>query len=112
MSLILYFLFMISLKLFPLLGVFWSSSITLATQFTDAKNKLSTKKKIFTFHTNSQLRNLEALALVDTLRFDDEEVMDLWSIFLFFVICFLLMSCCGYCCTKKRRGAVLSEFIQ
>uniref|UniRef100_D3TNI7 Hypothetical conserved secreted protein n=1 Tax=Glossina morsitans morsitans TaxID=37546 RepID=D3TNI7_GLOMM len=34
--------------------------------------------------------------------------MDLWSIFLFFVICFLLMSCCGYCCTKKRRGAVLS----
>uniref|UniRef100_A0A1B0FJM1 Uncharacterized protein n=1 Tax=Glossina morsitans morsitans TaxID=37546 RepID=A0A1B0FJM1_GLOMM len=47
--------------------------------------------------------------LLDTLRFDDEEVMDLWSIFLFFVICFLLMSCCGYCCTKKRRGAVLSD---
>uniref|UniRef100_A0A1B0AZL6 Uncharacterized protein n=1 Tax=Glossina palpalis gambiensis TaxID=67801 RepID=A0A1B0AZL6_9MUSC len=56
--------------------------------------------------------DLETLALVDTLRFDDEEVMDLWSIFLFFVICFLLMSCCGYCCTKKRRGAVLSEIIQ
>uniref|UniRef100_A0A1A9ZE24 Uncharacterized protein n=1 Tax=Glossina pallidipes TaxID=7398 RepID=A0A1A9ZE24_GLOPL len=56
--------------------------------------------------------HLEALVLVDTLRFDDEEVMDLWSIFLFFVICFLLMSCCGYCCTKKRRGAVLSDIHQ
>ncbi|XP_030380923.1 protein shisa-5 isoform X4 [Scaptodrosophila lebanonensis] len=34
--------------------------------------------------------------------------MDFWSIFVFFLLTFLIMSCCGYCCTSKRRGTVLS----
>ncbi|EDW08910.1 annexin A11 isoform X6 [Drosophila mojavensis] len=34
--------------------------------------------------------------------------MDFWGIFMFFLLTFLIMSCCGYCCTTKRRGTVLS----
>ncbi|XP_023179370.1 uncharacterized protein LOC111605150 isoform X8 [Drosophila hydei] len=34
--------------------------------------------------------------------------MDFWGIFMFFLLTFLIMSCCGYCCTSKRRGTVLS----
>ncbi|XP_030560277.1 tyrosine-protein phosphatase non-receptor type 23 isoform X9 [Drosophila novamexicana] len=34
--------------------------------------------------------------------------MDFWGIFMFFLLTFLVMSCCGYCCTSKRRGTVLS----
>ncbi|XP_001361637.2 protein prickle isoform X9 [Drosophila pseudoobscura] len=34
--------------------------------------------------------------------------MDFWSVFMFFVLTFLIMSCCGYCCTSRRQGAVLS----
>ncbi|XP_060653183.1 protein shisa-5 isoform X11 [Drosophila nasuta] len=34
--------------------------------------------------------------------------MDFWGIFMFFVIAFLIMSCCGYCCSSKRHGTVLS----
>ncbi|XP_068145203.1 uncharacterized protein [Drosophila tropicalis] len=34
--------------------------------------------------------------------------MDFWSIFMFIVLTFLIMSCCGYCCSSKRRGTVLS----
>ncbi|XP_039481969.1 annexin A11 isoform X5 [Drosophila santomea] len=34
--------------------------------------------------------------------------MDFWGIFMFFLLSFLIMSCCGYCCTTKRQGAVLS----
>ncbi|XP_046865458.1 uncharacterized protein LOC124459811 [Drosophila willistoni] len=35
--------------------------------------------------------------------------MDFWSIFMFIVLTFLIMSCCGYCCSSKRRGTVLSN---
>ncbi|XP_032591036.1 actin cytoskeleton-regulatory complex protein PAN1 isoform X4 [Drosophila grimshawi] len=34
--------------------------------------------------------------------------MDFWGIFMFCLLTFLVMSCCGYCCTSKRRGTVLS----
>ncbi|XP_026835912.1 protein shisa-5 isoform X4 [Drosophila erecta] len=34
--------------------------------------------------------------------------MDFWGIFMFFLLTFLIMSCCGYCCTTRRQGAVLS----
>ncbi|XP_070069161.1 uncharacterized protein [Drosophila takahashii] len=34
--------------------------------------------------------------------------MDFWGIFMFFLLTFLIMSCCGYCCTSRRQGAVLS----
>ncbi|KAM7341913.1 uncharacterized protein ACRADG_009518 isoform 12-T12 [Cochliomyia hominivorax] len=34
--------------------------------------------------------------------------MDLWGIFMFFFLAFIIMSCCGYCCSRKQRGAVLS----
>ncbi|EDW90700.1 annexin A11 isoform X6 [Drosophila yakuba] len=34
--------------------------------------------------------------------------MDFWGIFMFFLLSFLIMSCCGYCCTTRRQGAVLS----
>lgn len=34
--------------------------------------------------------------------------MDFWGIFMFFLLAFLIMSCCGYCCSRKQQGAVLS----
>ncbi|XP_058981816.1 uncharacterized protein LOC101897338 isoform X12 [Musca domestica] len=34
--------------------------------------------------------------------------MDFWSICFMFFFVFVIFSCCGYCCTKKRRGTVLS----
>ncbi|XP_034477086.1 protein shisa-5 isoform X7 [Drosophila innubila] len=34
--------------------------------------------------------------------------MDFWGIFMFFLLTFLIMSCCGYCCSSQRRGTVLS----
>nr|XP_016943488.1 MAGE-like protein 2 isoform X10 [Drosophila suzukii] len=34
--------------------------------------------------------------------------MDFWGIFMFFLLTFLIMSFCGYCCTSRRQGAVLS----
>ncbi|EDV36358.1 uncharacterized protein Dana_GF12001, isoform A [Drosophila ananassae] len=34
--------------------------------------------------------------------------MDFWGIFMFFVLTFLIMSCCGYCCSSRRQGTVLS----
>lgn len=50
--------------------------------------------------------------LDDFEDYDDDDIMDLWGIFMVFLFMFIIFSCCGYCCTKKRRGAVLSgEFI-
>ncbi|XP_061400182.1 protein shisa-5 [Musca vetustissima] len=34
--------------------------------------------------------------------------MDFWGICFMFFFVFVIFSCCGYCCTKKRRGTVLS----
>ncbi|XP_073845211.1 uncharacterized protein isoform X8 [Musca autumnalis] len=34
--------------------------------------------------------------------------MDFWGIVFMFFFVFIIFSCCGYCCTKKRRGTVLS----
>uniref|UniRef100_A0A1L8EA06 Putative secreted protein n=2 Tax=Haematobia irritans TaxID=7368 RepID=A0A1L8EA06_HAEIR len=34
--------------------------------------------------------------------------MDFWDVFICFLFMFIIFSCCGYCCTRKRRGAVLS----
>ncbi|XP_037954111.1 protein shisa-5 isoform X9 [Teleopsis dalmanni] len=34
--------------------------------------------------------------------------MDIWGIFMFCLLVFLIMSCCGYCCSSKRRGTILS----
>ncbi|KAM8714447.1 hypothetical protein ACLKA7_014560 [Drosophila subpalustris] len=39
---------------------------------------------------------------------DDGFAMDFWGIFMFFLLTFLIMSCCGYCCSSQRRGTVLS----
>ncbi|XP_037819182.1 protein shisa-5-like isoform X3 [Lucilia sericata] len=39
---------------------------------------------------------------------DFDDAMDLWGIFMFFFLAFIIMSCCGYCCSRKQRGAVLS----
>ncbi|TMW42151.1 hypothetical protein DOY81_012769, partial [Sarcophaga bullata] len=40
---------------------------------------------------------------------DFDDAMDFWGIFvMFFLLAFIIMSCCGFCCTRKQRGAVLS----
>ncbi|KNC26598.1 hypothetical protein FF38_09996 [Lucilia cuprina] len=42
---------------------------------------------------------------------DIDDAMDLWGIFMFFFLAFIIMSCCGYCCSRKQRGAVLSVVV-